>query len=66
MILDNLYLRDASASELTSNSNLVQRSLIFCCCCSLSHVQLFVTLWTSMPGFPVLHNLPEFAHTHVH
>ena len=31
---------------------------------SLSHVQLFVTLWTA--GFPVLHFLLEFAQTHVH
>ena len=35
----------------------------------LSHVQLFVTLWTaarSTPGFPVIHHLPEIAQTHVH
>ena len=31
------------------------------------YVQLFVTPWTcSVPGFPVLHYLPEFAQTHVH
>ena len=33
---------------------------------SLSHVQLFATPQASMPGFPVLHHLPEFAHTHVY
>ena len=34
---------------------------------SLSHVQLFATPWIArMPGFPVLHYLPEFAQTHVH
>ena len=35
---------------------------------SLSHVRCFVTPWTdcSMPSFPVLHYLPEFAQTHVH
>ena len=36
----------------------------------LSHVWLFATLWTSpsctMPGFPVLHYLPELAQTHAH
>ena len=32
----------------------------------LSHVQLFVTLGCSTPGFPVLHYLPEFAQSHVH
>ena len=35
---------------------------------SLSRVPLFVTPWTdcSMPGFPVLHRLPELAQTRVH
>ena len=35
---------------------------------SPSRVQLFVTPWarSSMPGFPVLHHLQEFAQTHVH
>ena len=33
-----------------------------------SSVQLFATPWTacSMPGFPVHHQLPELAQTHVH
>ena len=39
-----------------------------CCCCLV--VKLYVTLCDSincsMPGFPVLHYLPEFAQTHVH
>ena len=39
-----------------------------CCCCSI--VKLCPTLCDpmdcSMPGFPVLHYLPEFAQTHVH
>ena len=34
---------------------------------SLSQVPLFATPWTAaMPGFPVLHQLLEFAQTHVH
>ena len=37
-------------------------------CCSVT--QLCLTLWDpmdcSMPGFPVLHHLPEFVQTHVH
>ena len=35
---------------------------------SLSHVRLFAAPWTacSTPGFPVLHQLLEFAQTHVH
>ena len=33
---------------------------------SLSHVRLFATPWTSMPGLPVHHQLPEFTQTHVH
>ena len=33
----------------------------------LSRVRLFAAPWTcSMPGFPVLHHLPEFAQTHIH
>ena len=39
--------------------------ILHSCCCSLSHVQLFATPW-SMPGFPILHFLLEFAQTHVH
>ena len=39
-----------------------------CCCCSV--LKLCWTLCDpmdcSMPGFPVLHNPPEFAQTHVH
>ena len=39
------------------------------CCCS-SVTQSCLTLCDPMdcspPGFPVLHHLPEFAHTHVH
>ena len=38
------------------------------CCCLVA--QLCPTLWDpmdcSMPGFTVLHHLPEFAQTHVH
>ena len=34
---------------------------------SLSCVRLFVTPWNcSTPGFPLLHQLPELAQTHVH
>ena len=32
---------------------------------SLSHVRLFATPWSNMPGFPVHHQLPELAQTHV-
>ena len=34
-----------------------------CCCCCLT---LGDPMDCSMPGFPVLHHLPEFAHTRVH
>ena len=38
------------------------------CCCSVakSHPTLCGPMDCSMPGFPVLHYLPEFAQTHVH
>ena len=43
---------------------------IKCCRCFSSVAQLYLTLCDSMvcsvPVFPVLHNLPEFAQTHVH
>ena len=32
----------------------------------LNHVQLCDPMDCSIPGFPVLHHLPEFAQTHVH
>ena len=31
---------------------------------SLSHVQVFATPWTAIPGFPVQHQLLELAQTH--
>ena len=41
--------------------------VFLCCCCSIA--QLYPTLCNpmdcSMPGFPVLHHLSEFAQTHV-
>ena len=33
---------------------------------SLSHVRLFATMDCSTPGFPVHHQLPKHAQTHVH
>ena len=39
-----------------------------CCCCSVakSYLTLCNPMDCSMPGFPVLHHLLEFAQTHVH
>ena len=38
------------------------------CCCSVAQScpTLCDPMHCSMPGFPILHNLPEFAQTHVH
>ena len=36
-----------------------------CCCSILSRVRCCDPMDHSTPGFPVLHWLPEFAHTHV-
>ena len=38
------------------------------CCCSVAHScpTLCNPMDCSMPGFPVIHYLPEFAQTHVH
>ena len=39
----------------------------FCCCLvTESHPTLCNPMDCSMPGFPVLHYLPDFAQTHVH
>ena len=39
-----------------------------CCCCSVAHScpTLCSPTDCSIPGFPVLHHLPELAQTHVH
>ena len=41
---------------------------IFCCCCSVakSCPTIRDPMDCSMPGFPVHHQLPEFAQTHAH
>ena len=40
---------------------------VFCCSCSVSGVQLFVTPWIAgMSGYPVLHYFPKLAETNVH
>ena len=56
---------------LSYQSNVVLHLLVpndICCCCSVS--KLCLTLYNpmdcSMPGFPLLHHLPEVAQTHVH
>ena len=44
--------------------------LLLCCCCCCTVAKSCPTLCNpmdcSMPGFPALHWLPEFAQTHVH
>ena len=42
-------------------------SIYIACCCSIakSCLTLYDPMDCSMPGFPVLHHLPEFAQTHV-
>ena len=41
-----------------------------CCCCCCSVTKSCLTLCNSMncriPGFPILHYLPQFTQTHVH
>jgi len=46
----------------------VELCLFNCCCFSVSQScpTLCAPMDYSMPGFPVLHHLPEFAQTHVH
>ena len=46
----------------------IPQSVIFsyCCCCHSLVSTLCNPMDCSMPGFPVLHYLPEFTQTHVH
>ena len=52
----------------TRSSKLSNLALFYVCCCCCSVAQSFPTLCNpmncSIPGFPVLHYLPEFAQTH--
>ena len=45
-----------------------EETIICCSCCSVSQscLPLCDPMDYSMPGFPVLHYLPEFAQTRVH
>ena len=40
--------------------------VVFCCSVTKSCLTLCDPMDCSMPGFPVLHHLPELAQTHVH
>jgi len=55
-------------SDTTEWLNWTELSLPLICCSSVlqSCPTLFDPMECSMPGFPVLHHLPELAQTHVH
>ena len=56
----------AAAATLDGRRQMSEKTMRIKFFKSLSHVWLFATPWTaSMPGFPVLHYLLEFAQTHV-
>ena len=46
---------------------LTRQVALITCCCSVAQscLTLFASMVCSVPGFPVLHRLPEFVHTHV-
>ena len=57
------------ASKAMFNTRLVPRGITeFCCGCSVTQscLTLCDPMDCSTPGFPVLHNLLEFAQTHMH
>ena len=57
-------IKDRNAMDLTEAEDIKKRWLQFS---SLSHDWLFeIPLACSTPGFPVHHQLPELAQTHVH
>ena len=56
------------SSQIKASLTLLDQACIFCCCCSVakSCPTLCDPINGSMPGFSVLHYLPEFTQTHVH
>ena len=62
---NSFYLSDSEVAKYLGVSKKAQVQTFFCVV-----VQLYPTLCNpmvcSMPDFPVLHHLPEFAQTHVH
>ena len=57
--------------DLTSQieeQSLLNRVLTLICCCAIAKLRLTLQPHDlqHMPGFPVLHYLPEFAQIHVH
>ena len=70
-LLPSNRLKQARAVKASLNSSMVIGRKIrfsFCWCCSVikSCPTLCDPMNCNMPGFPVLHYLPEFAQTHVH
>ena len=61
------WLKQLSSSSSSSSSPLVSQG-DFCFCCSVAKVCLTLSepMDCSMPGFPVLHHIPEFAQTYDH
>ena len=53
---------------MTAETALVRSTLLSCCCCSAAQScpTLCDPMDCSTPGFPVLHDLPEFSQTHAH
>ena len=49
-----------------SSPETLEKQTDLCVVQSLSRVALCSPMDCGMPGFPVLHYLPEFAQTHVH
>ena len=80
LLSTNRYSPQFFATQLLHHGSLflfVSWERIRCCCCSVAKQTQFAkllscypSLWDpmdcSMPGFPVLHHLPEFAQIHVH
>ena len=52
--------------EFSETSSFVLSTPQFRSVQSLSHVRVVTPKNCSMPGFPILHQLPELAQTHAH
>ena len=66
--LAELLSKIGSRNKLISWYSVRMNTHTICCFCSVTKLCLTVCnpMDCSMPGFPVLHHLPEFAQTHVH
>ena len=64
---DNSYTKETFCDVIFCSPSIPKKECFWCCHkVAYSCLILCDPMDCSMPGFPVLHHLPEFAQTHVH